>query len=288
MSLLLLGTVFSALTLMLGALPMRVIWTTYGRTAYWTGHLAILVAMLGASWFAPALLYGALVLLVGVYSEAEDHGSSVFYSAALGILTSIGTAAVAIGGWLFVTKASLMNETKAFLASANEQMTQLGLSSQVKIDSITEQLPAGMIITLMVTLAIALIWDRRLMSAMGFPPARVSNRSLLRKFQVPDLTVWIVMLAILGAFLQHGQLLVTTISINALYVFTVLYFFQGLAVVCQAFETYKVSPFWQGIWYVLIVLQLFLLVSLIGFVDFWLEFRDRLARKPAETNKGYE
>jgi hypothetical protein len=92
---------------------------------------------------------------------------------------------------------------------------------------------------------------------------------------------------ILGAFLKHGKEPLEIASVNALNVLIVLYFFQGLAVISNVFRSFKVAPFWQAIWYTLFVLQLFLMVSLLGFVDYWLEFRVRLARDTAETNRGF-
>lgn len=282
-----LAAALSVLTVIFGAAPMRVLWRSYGRVWFWVGHVAVSAAMFAAGLTGYALVFLALSLLVGVYSEVEEHGSSVFNSGAIAILATLGTGAVAMGAWLYKAKANLLSEVKAHVAPLVEQMAAVNPGMQVSTDTLIRQLPSGVMIVLTMSLAIALVWERRILTWFRLPQGGVLLRDRLVGFKVPDLTVWLVMLAILGAFLQHGQAWLETLSVNALYVFVVLYFFQGLAVVAHAFRVFKVSPAWQGIWYVLIVLQLFLLTSFLGFADYWLDFRERLSRKPAETNKGF-
>jgi uncharacterized protein YybS (DUF2232 family) len=77
------------------------------------------------------------------------------------------------------------------------------------------------------------------------------------------------------------------LSHNALNVLLVLYFFQGLGVVARFFQVIKLSSFWQGFWYIMIVFQLLLLVSVLGFIDFWIDFRERLVKKTTEVNKSF-
>ena len=273
---------------------MRVVWRIYGRTKFWLGYLAAVALVIacgmisGSSTAGPAGLIFAVILLVGVYSEVEDHGSSMFISATVAILTSAGASAVALGAWLLQSKSSVLASVKALITPIVNQVSDVNPNVKVSVDSIIQQLPSGLIILMMITLAVGVIWDRRLMTMLKLQDRRFFDRHRLTTFTVPDVCVWLVMLAILGAFLKHSFAPVTLIAINAINVFVVLYFFQGLAIVAHAFRTFKVNPFWQGIWYVLIVLQLFLLVAVLGFVDFWLEFRERLARKPAESNKSFE
>ena len=65
------------------------------------------------------------------------------------------------------------------------------------------------------------------------------------------------------------------LSANVFNIAVMLYFFQGLAVVVDFFAVKRVSVIWRTVAYLLIFLQLFLMVAFIGFVDLWLEFRNR-------------
>lgn len=274
-------------TIVFGALPMRVTWRSFGRVPYWIGHLAVAAGLAVGGLASFALAFFALTVLVGIYSDVEDHGSTVFTAGFVGIIAAIGSSALGIGAWLHFTKANLLAELKAYLVPWVERMESMNPGTNLEVDTILQQLPSVAVMMLMVAIAFALIWERRWLAWFRLPQSGLLLSSRLMGFRVSDLTVWIVMLAILGAGLNHGHKWLEVLSINAINVFLLLYFFQGLAVVTAAFQTFKVSPFWQGIWYVLIVLQLFLLVSFLGFADYWLDFRERMSRKPAETNKSF-
>jgi hypothetical protein len=279
-----LATVLSSLTVVFGSVPMRVCRRTFGRLAFWFGHLLAAGAMLAAGLDALALAFFATAVLTGVFSEIEEHGGSLFTASATSLLATAGAGALAFGGWLHITKTNFAEMAKTQLAPLTERLAELNPQVQLDVDTILRQLPSGLAIMAMISLVVALVWERRVCSWFKLNrPAPILD---LSSFRVPDLTVWLAMIVILGAFLHHGIAWLETASVNALNILVVVYFFQGLAVVARAFRVFRVSPIWQAIWYVVIVLQLFLLVSFVGFADYWLEFRERLTRKPAESNKG--
>jgi hypothetical protein len=280
-----LGTVLACLTIVFGAAPMRVCRRVYGRAAYWVGHLAIAAALAAAGFGSYALIVLGLAVMVGAYAEVEEHGGSLFSSGAIAILAMAGALTSALGIGLRLTKGNLLQVIRAEIVPVVEQLTRMNPQVQINVDSILQQLPSGVLIVAMVSMLIALIWERRIFA--GFRITRLAPYNELRSFRVPDFVVWIVAATILGAFFRHGIGWLEIGSMNILNVVVVVYFFQGLAVVAHAFRTYKVNPFWQWFWYLMIVLQLAVVVSFIGFVDYWLEFRERLSRKPAEPTKEF-
>ena len=273
---------------------MRVIRRVYGRLPFWSGHLvasAILVAtglpMYGAVVFA-------LAVMVGTYDELEQHGSSVFTSGTVAVLAAVGSSAVGVGLWLFETKAHLVDALRSQVVPVVESLKAMNTNVVVDVSTVLQQLPSGIVIALTIALAIALVGENRLRRLFGFQENLYQKDRLLTgpvtqlvAFRAPDATVWLVVVAIFGAFFRHGNTVAEAVSINVINVLLVVYFFQGLAIASHAFRVFKISPFWQSIWYVLLILQLFLMVSVIGFADYWLDFRERLARKPAESNKGF-
>lgn len=271
-----------------GAIPMRVVWRSFGRLPYWIGHLAVTAALVAGGWSSYSLVFFVQAVLVGVYSDVEEHGSSVFNSGFVATLAAIGSLAVGIGAWLYQTKSSLMSELSAQATQMVDQVNIMNTGMQVTAADVLKFMPAGILTLMMVALALALIWERSILTWLRLPQTGVLLSGRLLGFRVPDMAVWIVILAILGAFLDHGHVWLEVLSKNALWVLAVLYFFQGLAVVAATFQAFKVSPFWQAIWYALmVVLQLFPFVSFLGFADYWLEFRQKMSRRPAEPNKGF-
>lgn len=289
--LILLATVLAVTTFVFGALPMRVLRRGYGRTPFWMG---LMIASLLVGVFV-SLSYGLLILAltvaVGVFAEIEDHGGEVFTSGFAATMAAIGLSVLAVGMWIHQTKGHLLEDVRSELVPLVDKIATMNSSAVVSVDSVIQQLPSGLVIGVIIAIAISLIAEARMMAWFGLVvqkrPAGAPESLRLSSFRVPDVFIWLSIVAIFGAFFRHGNELAEAVSINTLNVLVVSYFFQGLAVASRAFRVYKISAFWRSLWYVVLVLQLFLLVSLVGFVDFWLDFRERLARKPAEPNKGF-
>lgn len=275
-------------TFVLGAAPMRVARVVYGRWPFWGAFMLAAAAVAAAGLPAYALLIFSLVVMIGVYTDLEEHGHSTFASGLVGLIASIGSTALCGGLWLYEAKIHLLEEIRALIASFDPSVLSSNPAFAINPETFIQQLPSAAVIALMMALCLALVSERRIMYWIGYSKSIgpvIETR--LSSFRAPDIFVWLTIVAISGAFIKHGKESLEIVSVNVLNILVVLFFFQGLAIVSQAFRTFKVNAFWQGLWYVLLVFQLFFLVSLVGFADFWLEFRARLTRKPAATNKGF-
>lgn len=294
-----LSALLSVTTVVFGGLPLLPARRTGGRLPFWAVQIAIALglALLGLPFYGLVIL--AQTILVGVYVEVEEHGSTVFSSGITAILASVGTVVLSSGIWLKVTKSNFGELLRKQIDPLVEQISaasgsaaaSAGGKSVLTTAAVIQQIPSAVVIGLLISLAIGLIAERRVSIVAriknvsgGF---HVGSRKALQEFRLPDAFVWLVVFAIAGAFLKHGKPAVELVSVNFLNVLVVLYFFQGLAVISQAFRVFKVGAVWQVVWYVLLVLQLFLMVSLIGFADYWLDFRQRLKAKPAETKRSF-
>ena len=153
-------------------------------------------------------------------------------------------------------------------------------------DILVRTMPAFIVITLIVALGVALIWDRAVAAIFRLPRASVQTSDWLHAFSIPDVFVWITTAAIFAAYYKHGNVLAQTIGLNVFYSMIALYFFQGVAVIAQGFRTYKVGPMWQTIWAVLMIIQ-FYAVAFVGFADFWVGFRTRMQRRPEATKNSF-
>lgn len=276
----------SASTFVFGAIPMRAVRLAYGRLVYWGGFALASAGFALVGMPAYAILMFAMVVVVGVYTDVEEHGGSVFISGLLAILASLGMAALSGGLWIQRSKIHLMDEVRAIVATIEANAAAGRPNFNLNAEAIIQQLPSIAVIAVIAALALALICERRALAfVVKRPMTSPASEARLSSFRIPDVFIWLTIAALFGAFVKHGHSLVETVSVNSLNVLVILFFFQGLAVVSHAFRAFKVAPFWQGLWYIVLVLQLFLIVSLVGFVDFWIEFRERLARKSAATNK---
>ncbi|HVK62353.1 MAG TPA: DUF2232 domain-containing protein [Bdellovibrionales bacterium] len=276
------------LTGLFAAAPMRTLRASFSRLGYWLYMALVSAAFFGLGLGVYGLITLALAVLIGVFAEVEEHGGSAFAAGLAGILGSVGVTALAGSIWTNATRTNLMTpireSAKAFVTRMAELNPQQGM---MNIDDVMKHLPSVLIVALMIALAIALLWGPVLARLFAIPVEAESapSRARLIDYRVPDLGIWIVIAALFGSFYRHGLGWAQVASLNVLNVMAIAYFFQGLAVITEAFRVFRVGPIWRAIWYTLIVLQLFLMVSVIGFVDFWLDFRTRLARRPIEPNK---
>ena len=99
-------------------------------------------------------------------------------------------------------------------------------------------------------------------------------------FRTPDLLVWV--LIITGFSLLLPESLVTTPALNLMLILTMVYFFQGMAVVTAIIARHSVPAIMRVILYALLIIQPYLLALIagIGLFDLWVDFR---TPKPQEN-----
>ena len=92
-------------------------------------------------------------------------------------------------------------------------------------------------------------------------------------FRNPDLLVWL--LIVCGITLLLPQSLITTPALNLLLIITMLYFFQGMAVVSALIKKYSVPALLRIFLYTMLIIQPYLLALIagIGIFDLWVDFR---------------
>jgi hypothetical protein len=267
----------------LAALPMRVSRRVFGRLPFWFSSLALATAFFAMHALDKGVLALLLTVLIGVYAEVEEHGEGVFVSGLTAVCSSLGLTAVAATLWLMRSGSSLIAQTKAYALVMVEEMTKVNPDVQIDVETLVRTMPSAIVITLVLALGLALIWDRVAAALFRVHRAPMAVSEALRAFALPDIFVWITTASIFAAYYKHGNALAETIGLNVFYTMVALYFFQGVAVIAQGFRTFKVGPVWQMIWAVMIVLQ-FYAVAFLGFADFWIDFRSRFQRRPETPN----
>ncbi len=286
------GTLFTTLFVFLGTPLLRVLRRVFGSLRYWISGLAVTGLMLlgGAGFLMIAFLLFSLWISVGVYQEFEERGQGNLWSAAGSVI--LGSSVLFFGpmllGPLFgidiaeVLKASISEMAKQF--SGGKSLSELGVSPY----SVIAVIPSTVIILQMAGLAFALMLGRRAAVLTGVRFDRVASEMRLLEFRVPDFLIWITMLSFLLSFTLAKQSLEANIAVNIFAVMMGLYFFQGLAVMEVGFLVYRVGNFIKLLIYFFIVGQLLPLLSVVGVIDYWIDFRRRLrkAKQPQKDRNG--
>jgi uncharacterized protein YybS (DUF2232 family) len=150
-------------------------------------------------------------------------------------------------------------------------------------EALIRQIPSALVIMVIFSIWVNSILVPKIEQFLGWSAnfqAHTFVSEEFRAWKLPDTVVWAALLAAAGTFFDVNPEWVHWVSANIFNVMVMLYFFQGLAIIVDFFVTKKVSPIWRLVTYVFIFSQLFLMVSFIGFVDLWVDFR-----KKAKTDK---
>ncbi|MGE4131409.1 MAG: DUF2232 domain-containing protein [Bdellovibrionales bacterium] len=273
------AVLMTALTYVFGGVPLKALRSRDGRGIYWLISLLITGLLLIMRVRGLGIAFFSLVILIGFFSELEDLGFGFLLSSFLALLmnTLIGAGAFAL--WVSATGPKWSGMVQSSLEMLLKPLTEINHAIQIDYSELMMQLPSIVIILWMGSLYLAVLMERRLKGASG------RMRAQLGELRLPDPVVWIFILALLGAFGGFEFRGVHSVSLNALNVCFVLFFFQGIAVVSRFFSRIQMGSFWQAVFMALIVIHLFLFVSLLGLVDYWLDFRTRMSKGTPEYKR---
>lgn len=271
-SLALVGCALSFFTYFLGAPFWRVLRREIHGAIYYTLFLLVTVGFWVSGKPQIAALLGSMMLAVGVQLDFEKKTKSPFYSGFLALLIS----GVYLGGLYHLwTLQSPQNQIKTLLAEAFKGIPQM--QQLVHMDVMIHQLPSVVAVVIIFTLAIASILEKKVNAWFGLYPQYTYQGSLLG-FNVPEYLVWVAMFSFLASFVKAANPQVQIIGANILNVMYALYFLQGIAVMEVFFRVFRAGSFVRAIAYFAVLTQAFVLASLVGFADYWINFRSRLAK----------
>ena len=273
----------TTITVVLGAPPLRILRLVMGRSLYWVSVVGLGLILFGVGWKALALLFLMLAVLVGFYSDLLELEWTPLSSGAISLSVTTMLGGVGFGLWMALQGQGWYPNLVETIKTSFGQSPLLNGGLKVSIEDLLLQAPSGFVVLMMVAVALLLLMEPRLKEWAGLKGA--TSLQHLKEFRLPDVFVWITIGSLLGSFVQMDMKWLQVLSMNLLNICVLLYFFQGLAVVVHIFDWMKMSAFWRTLWLVLIVLQLFLMVSVIGVMDYWLDIRQRLKRKATELNK---
>jgi hypothetical protein len=272
--------VISTLLFILGA-PQRVLRNVFGPWKYWvTGFIITALLLANPLTLIQGYLFFAIWLTIGFYQEFEERGRANFWIAMFSV--ALGSGVALLGPYLWakasgfdlpaVMRQSLDQALGQFLKGKNP--SELGIDTQ----AIINLFPSMVIGTVMMALGFSLMLDRKFATLMGLRFQKVASQMRLLEFKAPDSLIWVTMIAFLFSFLKGTPTEVSILALNVFNVVMGVYLFQGLAVLEVSFLAFRVGPIMKVLIYVLVVGQLFFLLSAVGVIDYWADFRQRLKR----------
>lgn len=265
---------------------MHASWQALGRGTYYLCYigLSIIAIKLGFVELGVALM--SLSIVVGLNNEALMQCKNYFTAAATSIGVFVGLSSLGVWLWTTYTGFPLIEKSQIYLREAIKRFNFPQESVELlSSNEVLTQLPSVFVLLLGVSLAMTLIFEKKVFSWMELKKV---VREPLSGFRVPNVMIWIFIVSLLGAFTKQGPPLIWQVSMNVLNVAVLTYFFQGLAILYKYFESFKFSVLWRVILTTLLILYLPFLLSLIGVLDYWIDFRGRLMRKTAQIKERRE
>ncbi|MBV2169908.1 MAG: YybS family protein [Bdellovibrio sp.] len=279
-----LSILLSMLTVVLGAPLLRVLRKAYGPRAFWI--LGLLAT--GAAWLLNAqplaLFLGSIWMTLGAYMEMEQRGFGWWISGLLSV--ALGSLAAGLGLFGAFRKNGI--NTYAEVQRLAEQFSQRvqDMNPVVKLDPaiLVQQIPSAIVIVLVLALGLGLIFERRVFSWLNLPREKIASQLKLLEYRVPDYVIWVAMIAFLLTMVSFGGKAIAILAVNIVNVVIVLYFFQGLAVLEVFLNSIRAGVFMRVLTYIILVGQLLLLLSIVGLIDYWVDFRGRIRKIPTTEN----
>lgn len=268
------AVMMTALTYVVGAVGLKVLRREWGRLPYWFGGVGLSGLLYAGNLRPLGLAFLSLVLLIGIFSEIEEMGMGAMASGFFTLLINTMLGAGAFAFWVYYTGPKWSQQLQDLLQLMLKPLVEINPKLQISYYDLMLQLPSVVLILWMVSIYLA-VWLESRLASNDSP----TMRDELTRVSMPDPVVWLFIIALLGAFGGHGLGALEAISVNVLNVCFVLFFFQGIAVVAKFFESVRMGLFWQFMFMALIIVHLFLLVSLLGLIDYWVDFRSRIEKR---------
>ena len=273
--------VLTLLTVFLGSPFIRVMHRAYKPVYFWAFGILASVAFIFAKIPIFAVLFGSIWFLIGSYGELEKRGSGWKWASFLSLL---GSSVILLGGLIYTFVSLGINTWDRYVLFLTEVFANFQqLSPAFKIDSnmIAQQTPSMLVSLLVMALGNALIFEKRSATYLKISYDKIASQLKLLEFKLPDAMIWIFLSAILFSMVNFGLPILSVIGFNLVNIGVILFFFQGLAVLEVFFLTTKTSLFFRVLTYIILVGYLFVLLSALGLIDYWVDFRSRLRKAPA-------
>jgi hypothetical protein len=277
----------TALTYVLGAVSLKVLRSRFGRTGYWLLNSAVALILVAAQLPILGLAFFSLVILIGVFSELEEMGISfgwsLFFTMMINGLLAAGSFAI----WVYSTGSRWSTRVMENLEAIFKPLVTMNPQLEINYFEMMLVLPSLILILWMGSVYLSILLESRLTSALEGRENgnKTAMRQQLGELRLPDMVIWLFIGSLLATFGAWDIKPVEVIGANTLNICLMLFFFQGVAVVSRFFESLRMSPFWQTLFVLLLVVYLFLFVSLIGLMDYWLDFRARIGKRTEEFNR---
>ncbi len=269
----------SVLTVVFGTPFLRVIRNVYGSLTFW-GLVLLFVGgttLLKADWLS--FVVGSVWLTTGISLELEKRKVSFLTNSIVSLTTGFIVCGAGLLGVLKSLGVTDLARATEYVQEAVKPLVKGQMNQELDYTALVLQIPSMLFIVLLLSLAIGFLMERRIRFWFRLMKQGYVYKFDFLKFRVSDKLIWValfsLLFSVLGGFGPSFKTL-ETVGSNFVNVFIVVYFFQGLAVLEHILIQIRAGVFLRTFSYFIFLGQLFLVLSIVGFLDFWFDFRGKI------------
>lgn len=264
----------------LGAAPLLVLRRQLGGLPYWLMGMGMSVLFWGLKMPGMSAAFFANIFLIGVFTEIRKTS----YDQALQALASVTITFGFFAASFYALAATKVYDFIGVLIAGLSRSLELfpELSTSLTLSELLNQTPSLILVYLMLAMALALILEKNFFALSDETYKKSQQLSL---FRLPDSFIWVLIASLLATFGKFNMPELQMLGANLLNLSLFAYFFQGISVVTRYFEVFKVGRFWRIFGYLLFTTQVFAFTSVLGVVDYWVDFRSKFTKRAGLLNK---
>lgn len=261
-----------------GAPFVRVLATTTRSLLFWCIGVFLVSALYVFNFSMASIYVGAVWMTLGFYSELEKRGTSWKKTGVLSLLAGLLFAIVSV--YLITHGSIAQSELMKTLINSIQKASQNMMTEEEFLKfNILQYLPGVFVSVLMSALALGFIFESKVSRLFGLKREKISTGIKWIEFRTPDLFIWFALCGFLFSLIETGIPHLKVVAINISIFNVVVFFFQGISVVEFMTRAYRVGPFTKFAIYMLIFGWLIPAISLVGFLDYWVNFRKNVRKK---------
>lgn len=266
----------SVLFSFMGAPFLRALAVSARSKVFWVTGFLLVMALFAFNWTLAAIYVGAVWMTLGSYNEFERRGINWRWSGFSSLL--IGSL-FSLAGYFLTIKESKMTLLYEFVQPFEMALKQSFPESAFEATGLVKYLPGLLVASLMTSMALGFVLEPQITRLFQLRRTKVASALRWLEFRLPDICIWVTLFAALFAMESFGSLVLKTISINIIIISSVAFLIQGLTIAEFSLRVFRFGPIAKFITYMLIFFQLAPAIVLIGFIDYWLDFRKRMSKK---------
>ncbi|AZZ35276.1 hypothetical protein CIK05_00145 [Bdellovibrio sp. qaytius] len=255
---------------------IRVLATTKSKI-FWLVGLVFVSSLFLLKMNLVAIYVGAVWMTLGLYSELEKKGITWKKSGALSVLAGVLFGVIS---FLAITKWSVDHELyKQVIDPLMVSLKQVLPDENFETKAMMLFMPGLLASALISSLAVSLVFEAQIFKAFHIKRERLASGLKWLEFRLPDMFIWFSLFSFLFAVIETPFQFLQVIAINFTVISIVSFFFQGISVFEFATRIFRFGRVTKLLLYLLIITWALPVVTILGFADYWVDFRRHMRKK---------